>query len=74
MTNYGYHLTTKNNLYGIKKNGLMPKLGRRSYYIGEKRKLLCFTFDIKHLDYWKKKLYEYFLLDNNMPFESEIVI
>ena len=34
MTNYGYHLTTKNNLYGIKKNGLMPKLGRRSYYIG----------------------------------------
>lgn len=74
MTKYGYHLTTKNNLYGIQKNGLMPKLGRRSYYIGEKRKLLCFVSDIKHLDYWKKKLYEYFLLDNNMPFESEIVI
>ena len=30
MTKYGYHLTTKNNLYGIQKNGLMPKLGRRS--------------------------------------------
>lgn len=62
MTKYGYHLTTKNNLYGIQKNGLMPKLGRRSYYIGEKRKLLCFVSDIKHLDYWKKKLLNTFYL------------
>lgn len=51
----------------------MPKLGRRSYYVGEKRKLLCFIPDTEYLDYWKKKLYESFLLDNNMPFESEVV-
>lgn len=74
MTNYGYHLTTKNNLYGIKKNGLMPKLGRRSYYVREKRKLLYFTLDSKDLNYWKKELYKYFYLDNNMPFDDEVVI
>lgn len=74
MTSYGYHLTTKNNLYGIKKNGLIPKIGRRSYYVREKRKLLCFIPDLKYLDYWKKRLYEYFFLDNNMPFNSEVVI
>lgn len=74
MINYGYHLTTKNNLYGIKKNGLMPKLGRRSYSKGEKSKLLCFIPDSKYLDFWKETLYKYFLLDNNMPFDSEAVI
>lgn len=52
----------------------MPKLGRRSYYVGEKSKLLCFIPDIKYLDYWKEILYKYFFLDNNMPFDSEVVI
>lgn len=74
MASYGYHLTTKNNFYGIKKNGLMPKLGRRSYYIGEKSKLLCFIPDSKYIDYWEEKLYKYFFLDNNMPFDCEVVI
>lgn len=74
MMSYGYHLTTKNNLYGIKKNGLMPKLGRRSYYVREKRKLLYFTPDSKYLNYWKKELYKYFYLENNMSFDGEVVI
>lgn len=74
MTNYGYHLTTRSNLYGIKKNGLLPKIGRRSYYVREKHKLLCFTPDIKYLEYWKERLYKHFFLDNNMSFDSEVVI
>ena len=74
MTSYGYHLTTRSNLYGIKKNGLMPKIGRRSYSVREKNKLLCFIPDIKYLEYWKETLYKKFFLDNNMPFDCELVI
>lgn len=74
MANYGYHLTTKNNLYGIKKNGLMPKLGRRSYSVREKSKLLCFVLDSRYLDFWKDELYTSSVLENNMLFDSELVI
>lgn len=74
MANFGYHLTTKSSLYGIKKNGLIPKIGRRSYYVNEKHKLLYFTTDYKYLDYWKDTLYDYFFFNDNMPFDTEVVI
>ncbi len=74
MTSYGYHLTTRSNLYGIQKKGLIPKVGRRSYSVRERNKLLCFIPDSKYLGYWKEILYKKFFLDNNMPFDCELVI
>lgn len=40
-----YHITEKNNLYNIQKNGLEPRIGRRSNSVDENYKLVYFTDD-----------------------------
>lgn len=74
MPNYGYHLTTKNSLYGIKKNGLVPKIGRRSYSVREQNKLLYFFLDSKYINYWNETLYKNFFFYNNMPYDNEVAV
>lgn len=49
-----YHLTSKRNLSSILKNGLIPKIGPRSKFIGENKKRIYFFKDIDDI----KKCYK----------------
>ncbi|MBE5821818.1 MAG: hypothetical protein E7311_04435 [Clostridiales bacterium] len=54
----GYHITKKDNLPGILKNGLKPRIGRKSNSVNEHEKLLCFFTDIRAVNAWKERLYK----------------
>lgn len=52
-----YHITEKSNLYTIQKNGLEPRIGRRSNSVDEDYKLVYFTDDLYSIFTWKNRLY-----------------
>lgn len=54
----GYHITLKNNLYNIQKNGLEPRIGRRSNTVDEYTKLLFFSTMLNSILIWKDRLYK----------------
>lgn len=53
-----YHITKKSNLWNIQKEGLEPKIGRRSNSVDEYKKLLCFTTSLRAIAIWKDRLYK----------------
>ena len=55
---YGYHITEINNLKLIKKEGLVPKCGKRSREIGDYRKVIYFFPALILMDNWRKVLYK----------------
>lgn len=59
-----YHITEKRNVDSILKNGLIPKIGKRSKNI-ESVPVICLT-ELEHLDVWK------ILLHRNRPAVLEI--
>lgn len=63
-----YHITKKSNLYSIQKNGLQPRIGRRSNSVDEYEKLLCFTDDFYSIFTWKDRLYK------DEPFENFAIL
>ena len=60
MDNYkkGYHITKKSNLYNIQKNGLQPRIGRRSNTVREHEEILCFSPRLESMPIWKGRLYK----------------
>lgn len=64
----GYHITQKSNLPNIQKNGLQPKIGRRSNSVNEYTKILSFTPWLHSIPVWKKRLYE------NIPFDDLVIL
>lgn len=63
-----YHITKKSNLYSIQKNGLQPRIGRRSNSVDEYEKSLYFTDNLYSIFTWKKRLY------GNEPFENYAIL
>lgn len=60
----GFHLTLKFNLPNIYKFGLMPKIGRRSFSVGENNPILSFCSSLKSIKEWKRRLYPNISLDD----------
>ena len=54
---YGYHITTSDNIDSISKVGLIPSMGKRSMSINEKNKAVFFFRFLIELDNWIKDLY-----------------
>jgi len=54
---YGYHITTKDNIDSISKVGLIPSIGKRSLSINEKNKAIFFCRFLIELDNWINDLY-----------------
>lgn len=63
-----YHITKKSNLGNIQKDGLEPRIGRRSNSVDEYTKLLCFTTSLNAIPTWKDRLYE------NTSFDDLVVL
>ncbi|HIT21904.1 MAG TPA: hypothetical protein IAB56_02880 [Candidatus Scybalousia intestinigallinarum] len=55
---YGYHITETSNLKLIKKEGLVPKCGKRSREIGDYRKVVYFYPALILTDTWREALYK----------------
>ena len=53
----GYHITPKSNLYSIQKNGLLPRVGRRSYSVDESDKAVSFTDNLSAILIWKERFF-----------------
>lgn len=53
----GYHITQKSNLYSIQKNGLLPRVGRRSYSVDESEKAVSFTDNLSSIVIWKERFF-----------------
>lgn len=53
----GYHITPKSNLYSIQKNGLLPRVGRRSYSVDESEKAVSFTDKLSSTVIWKERFF-----------------
>ena len=64
----GFHITKRANLPSISKNGLAPKIGRRSASINEHSELLCFTSTLRTIPIWKDRLYK------DIPYEELAVL
>lgn len=63
-----YHITKKANLLNIQKNGLEPRIGRRSNNVNEYNKLLCFTTSLRAICIWKERLY------GEVPFDDLAIL
>lgn len=57
MIKKGYHITPKSNLYSIQKNGLLPRIGRRSYSVGEYETAISFTDKLNSIVIWKERFF-----------------
>lgn len=64
----GYHITKKNNLFNIQKNGLQPRIGRRSNSVDECNKILSFTPQLSTIPIWKERLYE------NLAYDELVIL
>ena len=53
----GYHITPKSNLYSIQKNGLLPRIGRRSYSVNEYENAVSFTPSLSSIAIWKERFF-----------------
>lgn len=57
MIKKGYHITQKSNLYSIQQNGLLPRIGRRSFSVNEYEKAVSFTDKLSSILIWKERFF-----------------
>lgn len=70
----GYHLTNRRNWQQIRKNGLLPKIGQRSRFVGERKKAVYLFRFLKDIE-WMKQAFRHepmILLKIDIPEGSSI--